>query len=677
MKPPLTPTKILTCLALLLILPCCRLGCSTQAAFSAQPEILRAGLESSYVLASSDGSAVLGMLIQPPPQSDASRRTPVSLALVVDTSGSMAGHKIEHARSAARAVIESLGEGDEVSLVEFETDAQLRVPLTNVSKTSRKVLLDAVDGLTDRGGTALFAGLDAGLRSLAPARNRVRRLLLLSDGHANVGPSTARDIVAGLPKLATPITVSTLGIGTDYDESVLWAISEHGAGGFYHLTDPVQLKQILATELKRARTVVGRDAVLEIRGEPGVSVLASAELSLTREADGTIRIPVGDLYAGQVQSLALPVRVPVSGAGERLLGRVRLSYRPSDPGQLVGQPSEPPIVQQLEVRYSLTASTEQLQRGERPEIMVAADRMRVAHVLTDAAALLKEGDLLEAQAVLRDERARLDKRRAHLTGTQRREAEALIAMLRDPYVDTGRPTATATASAPAGSSAASAPPLAGLPLATLIERAQQGQPITEPELAGLSAEQLRILRNVPYARHGYPFKSPELSQYFGRLAWYHADARFDNARLTTIDENTIALIRSCEGGAALKRALMPVAAVSGPGFDALFARALAGGALSSEELTGLDLEKLRLLRNLSYARHGYTFRAADLQATFARKPWYRPDPGYTESRLTSEDRTNIQSIKERERTLLAKAGDEALRDFQLRSRAAAYRALHP
>lgn len=670
MKPPLTPSKILTCLALLLILPCCRLGCSTQAAFSAQPDLLRAGLESSYVLASSDGSAVLGMLIQPPPQSDASRKTPVSLALVVDTSGSMAGHKIEHARSAARAVIESLTEGDEVSLVEFETDAQLRVPLTNVNKTSRKVLLDAVEGLADRGGTALYAGLDAGIRSLAPARNRVRRLLLLSDGHANVGPSTARDIVAGLPKLATPITISTLGIGTDYDESVLWAISEHGAGGFYHLTDPVQLKQMLATELKRARTVVGRDAVLEIRGEPGVSVLASAELALTRAADGTIRIPVGDLYAGQVQSLALPVRVPVSGggAGDRLLGRVRLSYRPSDPALLPGQPSEAPIVQQIEVRYSLTASTEQLQRGERPEIMVAADRMRVANVLTDAAALLKEGDLLEAQAVLRDERARLDKRRAHLNGPQRREAEALIAMLRDPYVDTGRPTAPA----PAGSPAVSA-----LPLTTLIERAQQGQPITEPELAGLSPEQLRILRNVPYARHGYPFKSPELSLYFGRLAWYHADARFDNARLTTTDENTVALVRSCEGGAALKRALLPVAAVSGPGFDALFARALAGGTLGGEELLGLDLAKLRLLRNLSYARHGYTFRAADLQTSFAMKPWYRPDPGYTESRLTSEDRANIQSIKERERTLLAKAGDEALRDFQLRSRAAAYRALHP
>jgi Ca-activated chloride channel family protein len=674
MKPPLTPTRILTCLALLLILPCCRLGCSTQAAFSAQPELLRAGLESRYVLANSDGSAVLGMLIQAPPQSDAARRTPVSLALVVDTSGSMAGHKIEHARSAARAVIESLGEGDEVSLVEFETEAQLRVPLTNVNKTSKKVLLDAVEGLVDRGGTALYAGVDAGLRSLAPARNRVRRLLLLSDGHANVGPSSARDIVAGLPRLATPITISTLGIGTDYDESVLWAISEHGAGGFYHLTDPVQLKQILATELKRARTVVGRDAVLEIRSEPGVSIMASAELSLTRTADGTLRIPVGDLYAGQVQSLALPVRVPVSGAGERLLGRVRLSYRPSDPAQLVGQPVEPPIVQQLEVRYSLTASTEQLQRGERPEIMVAADRMRVAHVLTDAAALLKEGDLLEAQAVLRDERARLDQRRAHLTGAQRREAEALIAMLRDPFVDTGRPAQTAAAGQ--GAQGVTTPATA-LPLVTLIERAQQGQSLTEPELAGLSTEQLRILRNVPYARHGYPFKSPELSSYFGRLAWYHVDPRFDNARLTTVDENNVALVRSCEGGAALNKALMPVAAASGPGFDALFARGLAGGALSSEELMGLDLVKLRLLRNLSYARHGYTFRAADLLATFAKKPWYRPDPGYTESRLTREDRANIQSIKERERTLLAKAGDEALRDFQLRSRAAAYRALHP
>src|SRR6185295_10056112 len=116
--------------------------------------------------------------------------------------------------------------------------------------------------------------------------------------------------------------------------------------------------------------------VVEIHGAPGVDVLGSDALALTRDPDGTIRIPVGDLYAGQRQSLALPVKVPTGGRldVEQLLGQVRLSYRPTA--------ASGSVVSQLDVRYRLTASSAQTEKGERPEIMVAADRMRIAHALS-------------------------------------------------------------------------------------------------------------------------------------------------------------------------------------------------------------------------------------------------------------------------------------------------------
>jgi hypothetical protein len=85
--------------------------------------------------------------------------------------------------------------------------------------------------------------------------------------------------------------------------------------------------------------------------------------------------------------------------------------------------------------------------------------------------------------------------------------------------------------------------------------------------------------------------------------------------------------------------------------------------------------QLRLLRNGSYARHGYPFRSADLQTYFSTRPDYRPDPGYTDDRLTANDRANIGLAKQRERDLVAIAGGE-VRDFQLRSQAGAYRVLH-
>jgi hypothetical protein len=105
-------------------------------------------------------------------------------------------------------------------------------------------------------------------------------------------------------------------------------------------------------------------------------------------------------------------------------------------------------------------------------------------------------------------------------------------------------------------------------------------------------------------------------------------------------------------------------------------RALTGIALAASDLENLDLAQLRLLRNGSYARHGYAFRSADLQTYFGTQPGYRPDPGYTDDRLTANDRANISLVKQRERNLVAMAGGEVVRDFQLKSQASAYRVLH-
>jgi hypothetical protein len=267
---------------------------------------------------------------------------------------------------------------------------------------------------------------------------------------------------------------------------------------------------------------------------------------------------------------------------------------------------------------------------------------------------------------LRDERARLLKRVDKLAGGDRAEAEQLVAMLRDPYVD-------ATPSLKTDST-----PLPPQRFAALMEAARQGKPIAEGELASLDRAQLRLLRNVPYARHGYVFSSDDLRRQFAALGWYHADSHFDNARLDRVDADNIALVHSYEGRALLLRARPSVKdpALSRARLEALLRRAQSGDPIGQADLDPLDLAQLRLLRNTSYARHGYVFRASDLQSFFAAKPWYRADPSYQEARLTRNDADNIAVTKERERRLLASVGGEALRDFELRSRAHAWQAAH-
>lgn len=72
------------------------------------------------------------------------------------------------------------------------------------------------------------------------------------------------------------------------------------------------------------------------------------------------------------------------------------------------------------------------------------------------------------------------------------------------------------------------------------------------ELRDLSKRDLRILRNMVYARHGRPFKSPTLQQYFSRFEWYTEDPAFSESRLSELDRRNVKLIQSVEdsiGGA--------------------------------------------------------------------------------------------------------------------------------
>jgi hypothetical protein len=70
--------------------------------------------------------------------------------------------------------------------------------------------------------------------------------------------------------------------------------------------------------------------------------------------------------------------------------------------------------------------------------------------------------------------------------------------------------------------------------------------LTVEELRDLSRRDLRLLRNMVYARKGRPFQSMLLAEYFGRMEWYQPDQRYTDARLTDVDQRNIQLIRSVE-----------------------------------------------------------------------------------------------------------------------------------
>ena len=109
-------------------------GCSLHCGAGASASMgFRAGLETPFVVRGSDGTAMLGLVIEP---SARVVRRPVSIVLVVDTSGSMEGHSIEHARAAAGSIVEALVDGDEAGLVAFDSTPKVGLRLSPLLRNS-------------------------------------------------------------------------------------------------------------------------------------------------------------------------------------------------------------------------------------------------------------------------------------------------------------------------------------------------------------------------------------------------------------------------------------------------------------------------------------------------------------------------------------------------------------
>ena len=296
------------------------------------------------VVAASSGVADIGLWVDAPNADSTrrSRRPRVDVALVIDVSGSMAGVKFAHAKEAARTIIDGLADGDIVSVDSFADVARGVCPPLVLDASSRVTLRRAVDGMHVGGNTDMFDGLELAEfhAAQAPASHAVRRVVMLSDGRANVGASSAEMLGAIAENgIAKHTQVTSLGLGLDYDEETLDALAVRSGGRMYHLTDSGGVTAPLRDELALLTSAVASDAYVEVIPAPGVQVerifgVGGWHGEATASSDGgtpTLRIPLGSLFAGQHREALVRVRFDSAAAtwrGQpRALASVRLHFR--------------------------------------------------------------------------------------------------------------------------------------------------------------------------------------------------------------------------------------------------------------------------------------------------------------------------------------------------------------
>ncbi len=232
-------------------------------------------------------------------------RPKLNLALVLDTSGSMDGPTIEALRSSAQKVVSEMRDGDQVSLIAFHSRVDLLAPNTVLDPVSRRGVLAAISKITARGTTDLAAGLAAGLQQVQARRlpDGINRVVLLSDGVPNAS-ATLPQLIASAH--GAGIGITTLGLGNDYDSTLLAQMARDTGGSFHYLEDSDAVVEVFASELSRMSTVVGRNLTLDLAPGPGVSFDQMPGLVIG--PDGHARATIGDLAVGETRDLMIPIR---------------------------------------------------------------------------------------------------------------------------------------------------------------------------------------------------------------------------------------------------------------------------------------------------------------------------------------------------------------------------------
>ena len=337
-------------------------------------------------------------------------RTPVNVAFVIDRSGSMQGARIVQAREAAAAAIRRLDRNDIASVVIFDDKIDVLVQAQNVD--DHAVFIDRIRQVGARGSTAIHGGVIEGAQQVRQNldQRRLNRVVLSSDGQANVGPRRPEDFAQlGRELLAQGISVSTIGLGMQYNEDLMQQLARASDGNHTFVGETTDLIQVFNKEFDDVLASCAQTVSIDVELRPGVRVVRA--LSRDGKIEGqTAQFQLNQVYAATEHYVLMEVEVDQGAAsgdagGNVDLGRVRVSY--STPQDGSRQTIETPVLARFSESNTEVAASRDI------TVVEAVVEQSVRERTAAAIALRDQGQHDQAQGLFRQNVQELEAQAAH------------------------------------------------------------------------------------------------------------------------------------------------------------------------------------------------------------------------------------------------------------------------
>ncbi len=308
-------------------------------------------------------------------QVSAAQRREATLIFVVDVSGSMARqNRIQLVKRALHLLLDQLGTGDRVGLVVYGSQGRVLLEPSGDLQTVRR----AIDGLSTGGSTNAEEGLvlayDLARRYFRP--ESINRLVLCSDGVANVGSTGPESILARIGREAGDgIELTTVGFGMgNYNDVLMEQLADQGDGNYAYVDTLEEARRVFVENLTGTLQTIAADAKIQVEFDPRAVTryrllgYENRDVADHRFRDDTV--DAGEIGAGHRVTALYEIKLADGATRRRALAEVRLRYRSQATGQVVED--------SIEVRRSDLARS---WRAAAPSRRLAALAAELAEVL--------------------------------------------------------------------------------------------------------------------------------------------------------------------------------------------------------------------------------------------------------------------------------------------------------